>query len=199
MLASLVSMSLFTLIGAITPGPVNIIATSSGVRVGFIRTLPHVLGATLSYTLIVALVGKGLYQLLLDKPQVIEILRYAGSTFLLYMAYKIMTSPSETISERPDFTPPSFVDGGLCQILNPKAWLVSMSGISVFALSQPEPDFYVNAFCLISFVLCFVGVGFWAAAGNLIRRYLHKPQQLRLFNRIMGISLIGTIVSILLS
>jgi threonine/homoserine/homoserine lactone efflux protein len=44
-------MSLFVLIGAITPGPVNIIATSSGVRFGFTRTLPHVLGAMISYTL----------------------------------------------------------------------------------------------------------------------------------------------------
>jgi threonine/homoserine/homoserine lactone efflux protein len=85
MLAILFSMSVFALIGAITPGPVNIIATSSGVRFGFVRTLPHVSGATVSYTLIVALVGNGLHQLLSDHPQIIELLKYPGGGFLLYM------------------------------------------------------------------------------------------------------------------
>jgi threonine/homoserine/homoserine lactone efflux protein len=199
MLAVLLSMSVFALIGAITPGPVNIIATSSGVRFGFVRTLPHVSGATVSYTLIVALVGNGLHQLLSDHPQIIELLKYPGGGFLLYMAYKIITAPAATIEPDSDAQPPSFIAGGLCQVLNPKAWLVAMSGISVFALSQPEADFYINAYCLISFVLCFVGVGFWAAAGNLIRGYLRKPEHMRLFNRTMGLLLIGTIVSILIS
>ena len=199
MLAVLLSMSVFALIGAITPGPVNIIATSSGVRFGFIRTLPHVTGATVSYTLIVALVGNGLHQLLADYPQIIDMLKYPGGGFLLYMAYNIMTSSSEAIDSNSSVQPPGFIAGGLCQVLNPKAWLVAMSGISVFALSQPETDFYINAYCMISFVLCFVGVGFWAAAGNLIRRYLRKPEHMRLFNRIMGLLLIGTIVSIMMT
>ena len=45
MITVLLSMSIFALIGAITPGPVNIIATSSGATFGFVRTLPHIPGA----------------------------------------------------------------------------------------------------------------------------------------------------------
>ena len=60
MLTAIIPMFIFALIGAISPGPVNIIATGSGASFGFRRTIPHVFGATIAYTLIVLLVGLGL-------------------------------------------------------------------------------------------------------------------------------------------
>ena len=195
----LFSMALFALIGAITPGPVNIIATSSGASFGFLRTLPHVLGATVSYTLIVFLVGIGLNQLLQNTPAFTEILKYVGSIFLLYMAYKIATASSGPEDEKTNTSPPSFIHGALCQGLNPKAWLVSMSGVSVFVLSQNSSEFYLLAYCLISFILCFVGVGTWAVAGHLIKDLLKAPGRQKLFNQVMGFLLSLTVISILIS
>jgi len=195
----LLSMSLFALIGAITPGPVNIIATSSGATFGYLRTLPHILGATISYTLIVFLVGTGLNQLLTDTPTITEILKYLGSTFLLYMAYKIATSNGDNGDNDNKSSPPSFIQGALCQGLNPKAWLVSMSGVSVFVLTQIATDTlnYLLAYTIISFVLCFVGISTWAIVGHLIREFLAEPKRQRTFNRLMGILLSLTVISIL--
>lgn len=195
----LLSMSLFALIGAITPGPVNIIATSSGATFGYLRTLPHIFGATISYTLIVFLVGTGLNQLLTDTPTITEILKYLGSSFLLYMAYKIATSKGDNQGNDDKSSPPSFIQGALCQGLNPKAWLVSMSGVSVFVLTQIATDtlYYLLAYTIISFVLCFVGISTWAMAGHLIREFLADPKRQRAFNRLMGILLSLTVVSIL--
>jgi threonine/homoserine/homoserine lactone efflux protein len=64
MLSILLPMFLFCLAGAISPGPVNVIAAHLGARLGFVRALPHVLGASLSYAAIVwlvALSGVGLF------------------------------------------------------------------------------------------------------------------------------------------
>lgn len=195
----LLSMSLFALIGAITPGPVNIIATSSGATFGYLRTLPHILGATISYTLIVFLVGTGLNQLLTDTPTITEILKYLGSAFLLYMAYKIATSNGDNGNDDNKSSPPNFIQGALCQGLNPKAWLVSMSGVSVFVLTQIATDtlYYLLAYTIISFVLCFVGISTWAIVGHLIREFLAEPKRQRTFNRLMGILLSLTVISIL--
>lgn len=193
------SMSVFALVGAITPGPVNIIATSSGATFGFLRTIPHVLGATVSYTLIVYLVGTGLHQLLQNVPAFTETLRYLGSAFLLYMAYKIATANSASNSSESSSIPPSFIEGALCQSLNPKAWLVSMSGVSVFVLSQSSTDFYLLAYCLISFVLCFIGVATWAVAGHMIKNYLQRPGRQKRFNQVMGGLLCLTVVSIFIN
>lgn len=199
MMTVFLSMSIFALVGAITPGPVNIIATSSGASFGFLRTVPHVLGATVSYTLIVFLVGIGLNQLLQNSPVFTENLRYLGSAFLLYMAYKIATANSDPDKPESNSKPPSFIEGVLCQGLNPKAWLVSMSGVSVFVLSQNSAHFYLLAYCLISFVLCFTGVATWAVAGHMIKNYLKKPGRQKRFNHIMGFLLCLTVVSILIN
>ncbi len=195
MVSLLISMSVFALVGAITPGPVNIIATSSGASFGFARTLPHVLGATSAYTIIVVLVGGGLSQLLKDLPIITEVLKYLGSIFLLYMAFKIATSVSDNRDETFQ-TPPSFIEGALCQGLNPKAWLVSMSGVSLFVLSQNNPAFYLTAYALLSFMLCFVGVGVWAGLGHLIRDYLQQAERQVRSNQLMGILLSFTVISI---
>lgn len=199
MITVLLSMSIFALIGAITPGPVNIIATSSGATFGFVRTLPHIFGATLSYTLIVFFVGAGLNQLLADTPQVTDLLKYLGSAFLLYMAYKIATSRSDNNEITKDSTPPTFIHGALCQVLNPKAWLVSMSGVSVFVMAQSESttEFYLLAFTFVSFVLCFVSISMWAVIGHMIKGFLAQPNKQTVFNRVMGFLLSLTVLSIL--
>lgn len=64
----LMSIVLFALAGAISPGPVNLLATAVGSQAGFVRALPHVSGASLSYVLIVWLSGVGLQQLWLTWP-----------------------------------------------------------------------------------------------------------------------------------
>ncbi|WP_415900291.1 LysE family translocator [Neptuniibacter sp. QD48_11] len=196
MFALTLSMAVFALVGAITPGPVNIIATSSAAVYGFLRTLPHVLGATISYTLIVLLAGAGTHQLFQNNPQLLVILKYLGSAFLIYMAYKIATAASESNEQEQSSTPPTFMQGALSQGLNPKAWLVSISGVSVFVLNQSEPQLYLGVFGVISFAACLIGVGTWAIAGHLIKDYLAQPKQQKLFNRIMGIMLFLTIAPI---
>nr|BFE96380.1 hypothetical protein GCM10020185_69160 [Pseudomonas brassicacearum subsp. brassicacearum] len=55
----ILSMAAFALVASITPGPVNIVALSSGARYGFRATLRHVGGATLGFVLLLVLMGLG--------------------------------------------------------------------------------------------------------------------------------------------
>ncbi|MEH6651725.1 MAG: LysE family translocator [Motiliproteus sp.] len=194
-----ISMFLFALIGAISPGPVNIIATSSGASFGFRSTLPHVLGATFAYTLIVFLVGTGLNQVLLSYPQITTSLQYLGAAFLLYMSYKIATANTSNEQARTTSQPPSLLQGAMAQGLNPKAWLVSMSGVSLFVSANSPASFYLLMFCLISFLVCFIGIACWAALGQMIRNLLNNPGHQRLFNIAMGLLLSSTVVNIFLN
>lgn len=200
MVSILVSMSIFALIGAISPGPVNIIAAGSGANYGFKRTFFHVSGATVSYTVIVFLMGAGLSQVLKEFPQFTHILKYFGGTFLLYMSYKIATAaPFDTDEIKKESAPPRLVDGILSQSLNPKAWLVSMSGVSLFVLPNTPISFYIIAFTTISFIACFIGVATWAAIGHLIGRFLSTRKRQVTFNVIMGALLALTVLSILMN
>jgi len=191
-----VSMFIFALIGAISPGPVNIIATGAGANFGFMRALPHVLGATIAYTLIVFLVGIGLNEVLETYPQITATLQYLGGAFLLYMSYKIATAKPLCDDTATEKKPPSILQGALSQGLNPKAWLVSMSGVSLFVVANSPATLYLLVFCLISFVVCFVGVGSWAAIGHLIRKLLANERYQIAFNIVMGLLLSSTVLTI---
>lgn len=200
MLTVIMSMFIFALIGSISPGPVNIIATGSGASFGFRRTLPHVLGATIAYTLIVLLVGLGLNHWLAVFPDINNTLRYAGSVFLLYMSYKIATAVPMGSQQMAEITsPPSLIEGALAQGLNPKAWLVSMSGVSLFVTVHSQTTLYLFIFCLISFTVCLLGISTWAAIGYSIRALLSTTKRQVVFNILMGLMLSGTVLAILLN
>ncbi len=198
MITVILPMFIFALIGAISPGPVNIIATGSGASFGFRRTIPHVLGATITYTVIVLLVGLGLNHRLIIFPEIALVLRYVGSAFLLYMSHKIATSvpmqPAKAVEMK---KPPSLVEGALAQGLNSKAWLVSMSGVSLFVTTQPQAVLYLFIFCFISFTVCLFGIATWAAIGHSIRGFLSTTKRQVSFNILMGLMLSSTVVSIL--
>jgi threonine/homoserine/homoserine lactone efflux protein len=198
MFSIILSMSIFAFIGAASPGPVNIIATSSSVNFGFKRTIPHVLGASIAYGLIVFIVGTGLSQLLILYPQLTQLLKYIGAIFLLYMAFKIATAGAADKQLEENSLAPSALQGGLSQGLNPKAWLVSMSGIGIFVTPNDPNILYLILFTGLSFIICVIGVSIWAAAGQCISRWLTKDKYQVMFNRIMGLLLSLTVVSMFL-
>lgn len=193
MVTTLISMMLFAFTGAASPGPVNIIAASSSASFGFYRTLPHVLGATVAYCIVVLIAGTAFNQLIVYIPQVQLYLQYAGAIFLLYMSYKIATALDSKQDAEAVQQAPSFLEGALCQWLNPKAWLVSMSGASLFV----SDHLYLLLFATVSFFMCLTGVGLWAAIGHIIQRYLKSYKQRVFFNRFMGAVLAFSVIIML--
>ena len=152
----------------------------------------------MSYAAIVLLVGIGLNQLLSQNPQITDALKYIGAIFLLYMSYKIATAAVDDSDSIEHQRAPTLLEGGLAQGLNPKAWLVSMSGVSIFVTPNDPSSLYVVIFSLLSFVICLLGVGTWAVAGSLISKMLSEKRHQVTFNRIMGVLLSFTVVSIFL-
>jgi threonine/homoserine/homoserine lactone efflux protein len=198
-----VSMAMFALAGAISPGPVNVIASAQGAALGFVRALPHVLGASLSYCAVVWLMGSGLQMLLAAFPQIAQVTQYVGAAYLLYLAVRIAraepSAQGNESSKRPgvDVWTRGLLQGVLAQSLNPKAWLVALSGVSLFVPEGPDSRARLVMFCAISGVVCFASVASWAALGRLIRRWLaHAPTQ-RIFNRVLAAVLVLTVYSML--
>lgn len=198
MLSVIFSMVLFSFVGAVTPGPVNMIATSSGASFGALRCIPFVFGSACGYTLVVLLVGLGLYPLLLLFPEISSALQWLGSGFLLYLAYRIATMGEAKEEGAVAQCPPGGWQGALVQILNPKAWLVAASGVALFVAVQPEAMLYLGVFVLISWLMCLAGVAVWAMLGHCLRRFL-RQQHARHMNRLMGLLLAVSVINLLLS
>jgi threonine/homoserine/homoserine lactone efflux protein len=177
------SMATFALVASITPGPVNIVALSSGARYGFRATLRHVAGATLGFVLLLVLMGLGLHEVLQRWPGLTRGVQLAGVAFLLFMAWKLAMDDGE-LGDRDEGRAPSMVYGALMQWLNPKAWLACVAGMGAFVADGET--WRVWQFAAIYLVICYLSVGCWAYAGSYLRIWLGNPATMRLFNRAMA-------------
>jgi len=88
----LLTFSLFALAASITPGPNNTMLLASGAAFGFRRTLPHMLGVASGFFLTVLSIGLGLGAVFRSFPDLYVWLRYLGTAYLLYLAWRMATS-----------------------------------------------------------------------------------------------------------
>lgn len=185
----IISMAAFALVASITPGPVNIVALSSGARYGFRASQRHVAGATLGFVLLLVLMGLGLHELLEIWPGLTQVVQWAGVAFLLFMAFKL-ASDNGQVNANDSGRAPSMFYGALMQWLNPKAWLACVAGMGAFVANGEAR--LIWQFAAVYLVICYVSVGCWVYAGTFLRGYLNNPAGMRWFNRSMALLLAGS-------
>lgn len=195
-----IGMATFVFVGAVTPGPVNLVALRYGIGGGMTRPLGYTIGASVSYGALLWLTGMGAGPLL-AQPQMAHLLRWVGAAYLFYLAWRIATAPlSEQNGETGVLAKDAWsalLEGGLFQLFNPKAWLVALSGVTLFTTAKPGDDSALLLFCTISIFGCAVGVGLWAGAGRLIKEWLASAHRQRRFNRMLGAALGASVIAML--
>lgn len=187
---------LFAFVAAITPGPSNLILTSTGAAVGVRRGLPGLLGVALGMGLMMFLVAFGLGSTILASPLLLGGIRWAGAGFLLWLAWKIATAGrSEEVAGRGAV---GFWQAAAFQWVNPKSWLVSASAAATYlqaasggALAQSLA--FGLLFVAAALPSCFI----WLAFGAAFQRLLRSERALRIFNRTMAGLLVGSVLLII--
>lgn len=190
----LLAFSLFTLIGAITPGPNNTISTMSGATFGFRRTLPQMLGVTVGYPLMLAALGLGLGEVFKYLPWLHGLLRYVGAAFLVYLAWKLVRANAPDTAGT--VKPIGFFEALVFQWLNPKAWSIALGAIAAFTtpgLSTGAFLWEVAVFTLVSAAITLPSLILWCLFGVAIARILHDERKRRLFNYTLAALLVLTI------
>ena len=187
----LTALTLFALVSSITPGPNNLMLMSSGANFGFKRTTPHLLGVTFGFMLMLVLVGLGIMQLFDLFPPSYLILKVFCIVYLLYLAFKIATSNAQqkASSESKPFT---FIQAALFQWVNPKAWAMALSAVSLYA-----PDKNLTSVLIVSLVFGLINlpcVSSWTLLGEKLQHWLASPKRLKAFNYLMAILLIASVI-----
>jgi threonine/homoserine/homoserine lactone efflux protein len=170
---------------SISPGPVNLITLSTGVNHGFRLAIPFVSGASIGFALLLFAVGAGFNQLALQYQPLMNLLGFIGSAFICYLGFKIASSKPEISIEKA--IRPTFYQGVILQWLNPKAWIACMAGVSAFNLAGSTEQ--LMQFVTIYFVICYASIAGWALLGTKLTGLLQSPASLRVFNALMGSSL----------
>ncbi|WP_310828655.1 LysE family translocator [Paenibacillus pedocola] len=191
----LLAMCFFSLSMSISPGPVNMMILTSGVTYGFKRSLILVTGATVGFAFLLSAVGLGISGFLAQAPVFYEVLRYAGTGYMIYMGYQIMISRPEI--EVKDEQLPRYRHGFLMQWLNPKAWIACLSGVTSFGLNDSLSLLII--FVSIYFFICYLSLAAWALLGSKLQFLTKVKNGMRVFNLVMGGSLIIVAVYLLFS
>ncbi|MBQ0708690.1 MULTISPECIES: LysE family translocator [unclassified Ochrobactrum] len=184
------ALLVFAFVSSVTPGPNNLMLLASGVNFGFRRTIPHMLGIGVGFFVLLLSVGFGLGALIETVPSFYTALKFAGGTYMLYLAWKIAMSRSIGEAKHRDKSEPmTFLQAAAFQWVNPKAWVMAVTGIATYA----NHDNYYVAVLLVSAAFAIVNlpsVSVWAGFGTLLRNWLSDPVRLKWFNLVMALLLV---------
>lgn len=192
----LLSLAGFAVAMYITPGPNNIMVAASAANHGMRASLPHMLGINAGFSLMLVLVCGGLGAVVLSLPLVLRAMRWVGAAWMLYLAWKIATSPPPGEGARRPVL--GFWGAAAFQWVNPKAWLIAVGAASQF-LRADQP----LGGQLLRIGVVFLAVGLpcllpWAMLGDAAGRLLHSPSRLRAFNVAMALLLVASLVPLLM-
>jgi threonine/homoserine/homoserine lactone efflux protein len=192
----LLAFALFACVTSITPGPNNTMILASGLNFGLRRSLPHLLGISLGFGVMVAATGFGLHAVFERWPALFDAMRWAGAAYLLWLAWQLARSGPLTERSGAVAKPMGFFSAAAFQWVNPKAWVMAVSAISNFLPAQhsgAQVALIAALFALIN-VPC---VASWAAFGSRMRNVLRDPVYLRLFNGAAALALVASLYPLL--
>ncbi|MDB9776124.1 LysE family translocator [Alphaproteobacteria bacterium] len=180
---------------AFTPGPNNIILSTTAVKYGFNKAVPQIIGIFFGFLSFLALCLFGIGKIFLIYPSLYWVIKILASIFLLYLSYKIFTS--KNFSDAKEHKPLTLTQIYFFQIINPKGVMVSISAASLFLEGQFS---YQLEFIII--FLCFAFSTFssaitWAMVGHLFRKITNDQKKIIIFNKVMAVALVGCIVLII--
>jgi len=188
----------YAIITAVTPGPNNFMLATSGANFGYRRTLPHVLGVILGFCVLALMVGLGLGSLMERLPVLHTVLKVAGAVFLLYLAWRIASAGVHK-AEGEKARPLTFLEAALFQWVNVKAWLVIVNAIGLYTSVGGDMTFELGVILAGFFLASIIAANAWALFGIGIHRAIGgNPKAMRLFNIVMGVLLVATLVPLLI-
>ena len=180
----------------VTPGPNNAMVLTSGIKFGYIKTIPHMSGITIGHVLQVILVCLGLGKLFEMFPQIQNVLRIVCALYLLYLGYKIIGSFSKIKED--DSRPLKFYEAALFQLVNPKAWTISTMVASGFLPKDEKLIISILFISITALIICPISISIWAAFGSGIKNLVKNNKKKAIVEYFLAILLLITAILIVI-
>ena len=189
------ALFIFAFVSSITPGPNNIMLMASGTNFGFRKTIPHILGINIGYSMLTFSLGIGLMEVFNLFPLIKIILKSLCGGYLVYLSYRIATSStSSEKNEKQKSRPLSFTEAMLFQWVNPKGWTMALSAITIYS-----PTNALSGIILVTIAFSisnFPCQCLWALLGQQFRKLMTSSFKLKIFNYTMAGLLMLTLIQI---
>ena len=189
-----IALFTFCLVSTVTPGPNNMMVMASGANFGFRRTLPHMLGIAGGMVVLTMGVGAGLMAVFDLVPHSYTALKLAAVAYMLWLAWKIANAGAPKDAGTGG-RPLTILQAAGFQWVNPKAWTMALTAITVYAPDRALWSVALVAACFGLVALPSISV--WTALGQQLRRLLTSPTRLRAFNITMALLLVASLYPVL--
>ena len=180
----------------VTPGPNNAMVLASGLKFGFLKTIPHMSGITIGHITQLILVCFGLGKIFQIFPQIQDILKIICAIYLLYLGYKIIGSFSKI--KQDNSKPLKFYEAALFQIVNPKAWTISSMAASGFLPNEGNLILSIIFIATVALIVCPISISPWAAFGSGIRNFVKNNKIKALIEYFLAFLLLITSILIVI-
>ena len=192
----MISFALFSALAAFyftmffTPGPNNAMLTASGMKFGFVKTLPHLIGIPLGHIFQIGLTCFGLANLFLIYPQIQFYMKILCFIYLIYLGWRMIGSFS--MVQKDTGRPLKFYEASLFQFINPKAWSIAVTVASGFFPSEENIVVGVMFVTLTAAVICFPTISLWALFGSGLRNFIKNDKTKKIIEYILAVLLVLT-------
>ena len=180
----------------VTPGPNNAMVLTSGIKFGFLKTIPHMSGITIGHVLQTIVVCLGLGKIFQMFPEIQDILKIICALYLLYLGYKIIGSFSKIKDD--GSRPLKFYEASLFQLVNPKAWTISTMVASGFLPKDERLIISISFISITALIICPLSISVWAACGSGIRNLVKNNKKKAFVEYFLAMLLLTTAIMIVI-
>jgi threonine/homoserine/homoserine lactone efflux protein len=177
---------------SITPGMCMTLAMTLGMSIGVRKTLWMMWGELLGVALVAIAAVVGVSAVMLQFPQIFNVLKLIGAGYLLYVGINMWQSKgklavgNELTSDKQISRQQLFNQGLITAIANPKGWAFMISLLPPFI--NPDIALPMQLGVLITVILLseFTCMMLYATGGKTIGKLLTQKNNVKLLNRISG-------------
>jgi len=173
-----------------SPGPAIAALIAVGRARGLVGGLPYFFGLQLGLATAAGITAAGLFTLLAAFPSALRVMMIAATIYLIYLAYKIASSPVGETAQVSNGAHSSPAAGFFLGVTNPKAYLAFASLLASYTLikGSAQQDSFTKWFLLVM-VMIVVDI-VWLYVGVFLRGLILSPNSERVLNVTLGLTVL---------
>jgi len=172
-------------VGAITPGPNNLIVLRTAARRGLVGAVPAVAGIVLGGLGLLVIVAAGGAALFDRLPGLKLILAVGGCIYLAWLGFRLI---ADSFAAKDDPLAAARLPAGVAglagfQFLNPKSWVLVLTAVASMPAQTASGFLQLASLFVLIPATCLL---LWSAFGALMMRALANARVSAWFDRAMG-------------
>ena len=195
------SFFIYSVLTALLPGPNNILALNSVMKIGFKKTQILLYGIYAGFTFVIFRSAICTELILNSYSGVLEFLKYVGVIYLLYLAWIVARSKPvqlDAVAAEQEELPQSrlFWKAFFLQLVNVKIIIYGITAFSNFIFPQFEDFRMTLVFAVFLSAVGCTATWIWAFAGDKLALFLNKYA--RTVNLLMALLLVYCAISLVI-